>query len=300
MSGVGNSQLRGLAHHIGVGLGVTVLPHGVGQVTGKGGCGVAVVALAVLESQLRLVNIDTRNRRGSFRLGWCTSRIRRSLFLGRNGRSHRIAVIPRHINRTTRRIRDFHKGEITPCSVIRCAHLLRRRLRAQIIDMAVLPGQFRCNDGDIDLWNIKQASRNTLLRVNAGSISVGRHVVAANKSGLSLHRKLDNQFLAIRTIVLLVGDVVLIEIKSGHAHRVRMCVNRRLHVAAGRLLRVKALAVIIGGVKLHTFGVRRHSEIRCHNVFNNRRAAKVNARLTDILADRREDSAQEAESFAVR
>ena len=158
--------------------------------------------------------------------------------------------------------------------------------------MAVLPGQFRCNDGDIDLWNIKQASRNTLLRVNAGSISVGRHVVAANKSGLSLHRKLDNQFLAICTLVLLVGDVVLIEIKSGHAHRVRICVNRRPHVAAGRLLHAKARAVIIGGVKLHICGVRRHSEIRCHNVFNNRRAAEVNARLTDILADRREDSAQ--------
>ena len=66
---VGKRQLRGFAHHSSIGLGFAVLPHGGGQVAVKAGRGVAVIALAVLEGQLRLVNIDIRSRRGSCRLG---------------------------------------------------------------------------------------------------------------------------------------------------------------------------------------------------------------------------------------
>ena len=66
---VGKRQSRGCAHRIGVGLGFAVLPHGGGQVAVKAGHGVAVIALAVLESQLRLVNIDCGGHCGSCRLG---------------------------------------------------------------------------------------------------------------------------------------------------------------------------------------------------------------------------------------
>ena len=255
----------------------------------------AEIHARILHSDHRLVHTDRGRCRGRRFYSCRAGGIGRSGRLGPNRRRRRIYAVARHVNGAVRRVSNIDKREIISSGVIRNTQLIGRRLRAQIIDIAVRAGQRRRQDRNICLRNIEQAGRNTLVRIDAGGIAVGRHIVAANEAGAALDHKFHDELLPVGAarVARLFRHVVLVEVKAGDAHGPALGIDGRLNIARlDTRAERRACARAVCRIHMNVARVFGKCEIRRHNVPDNRLAVKVDIGAADILADGRKDLVQ--------
>ena len=305
---VGKRQLRGCAHRIGVGLGFAVLPHGGGQVAVKAGRGVAVIALAVLEGQLRLENVDAGGavaRLLRCGVGRSACRLRRDRDRDRIGNViFQVRQVSNHVAVFIHdRDGDVHVFRLPSFkAVIVCVQVERNATdrgrctgfqlvgshAAEQIHILLRRRHRHRLDRHIDLRAFKGRNRKLRCAVCVdSSVGIREHIVAAEETVLWHDLKGDDQFMAARdsrAIRLCFHAAPIVgEVKAGHADlSIRQDAGSCAHIpiaGCAPLIRVSGLSG--AGIGLQPDLLRRctgrEAELLRDDILDDRLAAKRGA-----------------------